>query len=75
MVERKPDAQATRLTELESRFAWQERTIADLGGQIFGHERRLARLEELLRQLAGRLKELDDTKPGASLPQERPPHY
>lgn len=65
----------TRLEDLEIRFAYQEQAFKELSDQVFAHEQRLSRLEDLVRQLAGKLKEVAAAKPQADLPVERPPHY
>ncbi|MBL8966795.1 MAG: SlyX family protein [Spirochaetaceae bacterium] len=64
-----------RLDGLETKLAYQERAIAELSDALYSHERRLERLENLFREMAGKLKEVA----GEGLPplpaNERPPHY
>ena len=67
-------ASERRLAELEMRITYQERTIEELGGQVFDQARRLEGAEKLLRDMAEKLKEL--VGDGSPLPpNERPPHY
>jgi len=63
-----------RIEELETRIAYQERSIEELSAQAFEQERRLARLEKLARDMAQKLKELAGDGPPLP-PAERPPHY
>jgi SlyX protein len=63
-----------RLERLESRLAWQEDSIAELSRQGFEREKRIERLESLVRKLSERLRDSG----GHELPppdEERPPHY
>lgn len=64
-----------RLLELETRSMYQEATIAELSRLVASQDERLRRLEESLRSVAHRLKDVAEEKSGAGLPHERPPHY
>lgn len=67
------DAQA-RLTDLETRLAYQDDTLEKLDAVIAGQARRMARLEAALERLTRRLEGLQQAVP-ADEPDERPPHY
>lgn len=64
-----------RLEQLERRFAYQEAAIQAISDQVYSHEQCLSRLEELLRQLVGRVKDLADGQEGHDSADQRPPHY
>lgn len=66
---------AQRLQELETRSMYQEVTIAQLSDLVAEQENRIRWLEESLRAMAGRVKEMADGKDDNNLPHERPPHY
>jgi SlyX protein len=63
-----------RIAELEMRITYQERSIEQLSTQAFDQERRIERLEKLLRDMALKLKEMAGDGPPLP-PNERPPHY
>jgi uncharacterized coiled-coil protein SlyX len=64
-----------RLIELESKNAFQEAAILDLGKLIVDQEARIAKLETTLRALRDKVKELSG-EGQIPLPEgERPPHY
>ena len=68
------DGLEARLERLESRLAWVEDSVAELSRQGFEREKRLDRLEALVRKLSERLRDAG----GHELPpaeEERPPHY
>ncbi len=64
-----------RIEELETQLTYQEAAVEDLGTLVLDQGRRIDRLEEQLRLLLGKLKELEE---GAQTPMpknEKPPHY
>ena len=63
-----------RIEDLEIRVSYQENTIQELNGQLYGQRQAIDRLEATVRSMAKRLRDLH---PGnADLPvNERPPHY
>ncbi|MDA8426012.1 MAG: SlyX family protein [Treponema sp.] len=64
-----------RIEELEMKLTYQEAAVEDLGALVLDQGRRLERLEEQMRRVTGKLKELEE---GAQQPLpkgERPPHY
>lgn len=63
------------IEELETKIAYQEKTIEELSSSVYDHEQRIEKLERNLKELAQKFKELavDGLPP---LPaNERPPHY
>jgi SlyX protein len=67
------DPQA-RLTDLETRLAYQDDTLDKLDAVIAVQAQRIARLETALERLAQRLDGLQRPAP-AEVSDERPPHY
>ena len=64
-----------RLKELESKLAFQERTISELNQIVYEQEGHISRLEDACRELAAEFKALTE-KLGDDLPDdEKPPHY
>lgn len=65
----------SRLEALEVKVAYQEATLAELSEALYAQDLRLDRLERLLKDFGGKLKEVV----GEGLPplpgNERPPHY
>jgi SlyX protein len=61
-----------RITELESRVAFQDRTIRDLDEVVRLFSKRVERLERRLSDLAGELR-ADGGEVGPH--DEKPPHY
>ncbi|MDN3525178.1 SlyX family protein [Halomonas sabkhae] len=75
-----PSAIETRLTALESRYAYQEDWLDSLDQAIAAQEKRLAQLERMNQLMQGKLREQqralqesDNATPGPD--DERPPHY
>ncbi|MBT3192480.1 MAG: SlyX family protein [Verrucomicrobia bacterium] len=66
----------SRLTDIESTLAFQERTIQDLSDVICGQQTELDSLKAEIKKLTERLNH--DALPGgdgADAPPELPPHY
>lgn len=68
------------LADLQSRLAFQEQTLIDLNEVVARQAEQIDRLEQHLRALAGKYRDLRDAveqSPGEgdSLADERPPHY
>lgn len=64
-----------RIEPLETKLAYLEKMVTDLGSLVYEYGRRTERLEEGLREMARRLSEIGSEKgPGMSAG-ERPPHY
>jgi SlyX protein len=62
-----------RFERLETRFAYQERALAELNGVVFQHQRTIDVLERRVKKMGEQLRELgfagDDSK------DQPPPHY
>lgn len=68
------------LEDLQSRLAFQEQTLTDLNDVVARQAEQIDRLEQQLRALAGKYRDLRDAveqSPGeeGSPADERPPHY
>ena len=65
-----------RITDLESRIAWQEVSLEEMHQVVLDQSRTIERLERGLTQLQMRLQEMIDSGGGASSGgHELPPHY
>jgi SlyX protein len=61
-----------RFSELEIRFAHQEKTIAELSDVITAQWKKIDALERQLRRLGEEVQAMDGTESPA---QQKPPHY
>lgn len=65
----------TRLTELESRYMHQERTIQELNEAVFRQEQIIDRLEREVRELREQLTLILPSLNRSTAEEEPPPHY
>ena len=65
----------SRLEALETKSSYQERAIAELSAELFEERKRSDRLEKLLRELGGKVKELLDAAEPSAPGDVRPPHW
>lgn len=65
------DPSEARLIALETKLAYQEKTIAELNEVIIDQNRTIAELQRRLTLVEGQLQ----AESGRELPHERPPHY
>lgn len=65
----------TRIEALETKAAYQERAIAELSSELFDASRRVERLEKLLRELVGKVKDLAEAAEPSAPGNVRPPHW
>ncbi|MBU0929057.1 MAG: SlyX family protein [Spirochaetes bacterium] len=64
-----------RIESIETKLAYIEKAVADLGGLVYEYGARVERLEGATREIVRRLSEIGSEK-GPGLPAgERPPHY
>jgi len=61
----------TRLDEIETRLAHQEKTMSDLNDVVLGQWRRIEALERQLSRMNEDMQNLDS----GAVPVDRPPHY
>jgi uncharacterized coiled-coil protein SlyX len=66
---------ADRFEVLETKLAYQELAVSELGSLVYEYGRRIASLEDAVREMARRLGELDAGKKPVLPANERPPHY
>ncbi len=64
-----------RITELETKVAYQEHTIQELNDVIYKQQQQIDKVEIMCQHLMDRIQTLSDTGSGESSANERPPHY
>jgi uncharacterized coiled-coil protein SlyX len=64
-----------RLEALETKLSYQERSLAELSSELFAQARRVERLEQVLGELAGKVKEVADSVEQPAPGDVRPPHW
>ncbi len=65
-----------RLVDIETKIAFQEKSIKDLNDVIYEQQQEIDRLRAICDLLVGRVKDLSDFIPGSDGPaDEKPPHY
>jgi SlyX protein len=65
-----------RLVEIETKIAFQEKTIKDLNDVLYDQQKEIDRLGTICEALLNRIKELSEIAPGMDTPaNEKPPHY
>lgn len=64
-----------RLERIESRLAFQEQAIQELGDAVYRQGQQLSALEAALDLLKSRISELASDPPGTETDDETPPHY
>lgn len=63
-----------RITELETRIAYQEHTIQELNDIVYRQQQQIDKVEVMCKHLMDRIQSLSEA--ASSLPaNERPPHY
>jgi SlyX protein len=70
------DMNEERLVEIETKIAYQEKTIKDLNDALYEQQQEIERLQDICNSLVKRVKELSGATLGIDAPaNERPPHY
>lgn len=64
-----------RFIEIETRLAYQEKTLHELSDVVFEQQKQLDRLEALAKGLLARIEEIATTMPAPASKDEKPPHY
>ena len=65
-----------RLVKIETKIAFQEKTIKDLNDVLYEQQQEIERLGAICGDLVKRVKELSDVIQGSDAPaNEKPPHY
>lgn len=65
----------TRLDDLESRLAFQDRHIETMSERVIAQQRQIDALEQRVEVLLQRLHELADNRSDNAPQDEKPPHY
>jgi len=64
-----------RLEVIETKIAFQEKTIKDLSDIIYNQQKKIDTLNETMKQVINRIKDSSLIPPGGNLKDEKPPHY
>ncbi|MDY0375231.1 MAG: SlyX family protein [Desulfobacterium sp.] len=65
-----------RLVDIETKIAFQEKSLKELNDVIYEQHREIDRLNSICDLLVKRVKDLSDFMPGSDGPaNEKPPHY
>jgi len=75
MHEQSPEALRERIVELESKVAFQDRSIQELSAVAVRQQEELGRLSEQLEQLAERIRAVAPSPVGPESEETPPPHY
>jgi SlyX protein len=64
-----------RLEVIETKIAFQEKTIKDLSDIIYNQQKKIDILNETMKQVINRIKDSSLITAGGNLKDEKPPHY
>lgn len=64
-----------RITELETKMAYQEHTIQELNDVVYRQQLQIDKVEVMCKHLMDRIQSLSETGGGNQPANERPPHY
>ena len=64
-----------RITELETKIAYQEHTIQELNDVIYRQQLQIDKVEIMCQHLMDRIQALSESAGGDQPANERPPHY
>lgn len=63
-----------RLTELETRIAFQEHSLQELSDEMYRQQKQIERLDNICRMLLQQMQDVSAALPAKPL-DEKPPHY
>jgi len=69
------DAADERLEKLEAKLAYLEQANEELSDVLFAQQKALDELAARVSRLAGRIDSMEETGPGYTAADEKPPHY
>ena len=64
-----------RVEILETKLSHQEKVIQDLSSELYVQSTRIERLEKLLKELAGKVKDVSDSAEERAPGDVKPPHW
>jgi len=64
-----------RITELETKVAYQEHTIQELNDVIYKQQQQIDKVEIMCQHLMGRIQALSESTGAEQPANEKPPHY
>ncbi|KPK61031.1 MAG: hypothetical protein AMJ59_03480 [Gammaproteobacteria bacterium SG8_31] len=64
-----------RLEQVETKIAFQEQSLQELGDTVYQQALRIERLETVIKMLTDRIAELAEAMPDTTADDEVPPHY
>lgn len=69
------DETGSRIEAMEIKLSYQESMVQELSATLYEQAQRLERMERLVKEMSGKMKDLvQESLPGLP-PNERPPHY
>ncbi len=69
------DSVETRITDLESKVAFQDVTIAELNQELAVHQEKLERMQQQLKALFRQMTEMKSSNMASEDEETPPPHY
>jgi len=64
-----------RLVVIETKIAFQEKTIKDLSDIVYNQQKLIDALNKTMKHVIDRIKDSSLITPGENLKDEKPPHY
>ncbi len=64
-----------RLVVIETKIAFQEKTIKDLSDIVYNQQKLIDALNKTMKHVIDRIKDSSLMTPGENLKDEKPPHY
>jgi SlyX protein len=64
-----------RLVVIETKIAFQEKTIKDLSDIVYNQQKLIDTLNKTMKHVIDRIKDSSLITPGENLKDEKPPHY